>query len=96
MLPFEFIVVKKELGRFTTGSPFIWVVADEDLQCGMDGGMLTIPPYRYMPGVKTLIDDLKWHIETNKWELPRKLYQTNGKTELNVLSTIHTDRQISY
>lgn len=91
--PFEFVVVKKELGRFVAGAPFIWVVADSDLYAGMHGGKLTIPPYRKMPGILELIQALKWHIKTNKWELPYELYQTNGKTELKIFGGISEDRE---
>lgn len=80
---FEFIVIQKS--QFKSASPaFIWVTTPNDIKAGIEGGYLEGKEHRKLPGIDSLIEDLHWHKQTNKWDLPRQMYESEGKTTLKV------------
>lgn len=38
---------------------------------------------RTIKGMGQMVEDLKWHIENNKWQYPREVYENQGKRILN-------------
>jgi hypothetical protein len=60
-------------------SPLIYTLGDEDLQKAYDG---FTHKNREYPGVGVLINDLKWAIENNVWNISAKNYQNNGLVKI--------------
>ena len=80
VLPFRFIVVdNKKSGSFPA---IIYEVAPNDLVCGLYGGYTE--KGRYYKGIIQLIEDYKWHLEKDYWEMPRELYENEGVKVLEV------------
>ena len=50
-------------------SPLIYEVSDKDLQDAYNG--FEVRGYKY-PGVKTIIEELKWAVEIDKWNISKK------------------------
>jgi hypothetical protein len=55
--------------------PLIYTLDTEDMENARDG--FDVKGYRY-PGVLETIDDLKWAIENDTWNISRKNYLNNG------------------
>lgn len=73
VLPFRFLV-----GSFAQpNTPMVYEVSEKDLKAGMNGG--TLPSGKKMRGVLDLITDYLWHLEQDKWDYPRVVYQNRGK-----------------
>lgn len=68
---FKFIV-----GSTIGGMPEIWKMNFNDLKTGRLGGKNLYG--RTIKGFKGLIDDYKWHVENNKWDYPKEVYENNG------------------
>jgi hypothetical protein len=78
VLPFRFLV-----GSFVqVNTPMVYQMSAKDLIAGAEGG--TLSSGRKLKGYKSLIEDYKWHLEQDKWDYPRAVYQNRGKilTEL--------------
>jgi hypothetical protein len=56
-------------------NPLIYTLSDEDMEecyLGFEH------KGRTYPGVKQIIEDLKWATENNVWNMSRKNYESNG------------------
>ena len=60
-------------------NPLIYILNDEDMDDAYDGFEHKGRTY---PGVKDLISDLKWAIETEKWNISRNNYIDGGRVKL--------------
>ena len=69
---FEFLVENIEY----PGSPLIWVMTDDDLNIGRNGGLLN---NRKVKGYLDLIKQLDWHLTTDIWNYTPELYENKGK-----------------
>lgn len=70
ILPFKFIVINIDYPK----NPLIWNVSFNDFIIAKMGRAGDSP----VKGFWDLIDDFKWHIENDKWEYKREVYQNNG------------------
>ena len=75
VLPFKFIVASK---MFISEPPLVWTVDQETLQMGAHG--TTLATGRKIKGFIELLEELKWHKETNSWEHKKEVYQQGGMT----------------
>jgi hypothetical protein len=56
-------------------NPLIYTLSDEDMkECYLGFEHKG----RIYPGVKQIIEDLKWATENNVWNMSRKNYESNG------------------
>jgi hypothetical protein len=56
-------------------NPLIYTLSDEDMkECYLGFEHKG----RTYPGVKQIIEDLKWATENNVWNMSRKNYESNG------------------
>lgn len=81
LLPFQFIVVETRLTA--DNPPLIYETSAYDIQCGFTGGMVDS---EYYEGIDELLDDYKWHLEKDYWDLPRRVFESNGIVPLNVFT----------
>ena len=77
-LPFKFIVVDSKPN--SSYPAIIYECTEKDLQCGLFGGYVD---KKHIPGIVELLEDYKYHCDTNQWDLPRKVYLNGGKRILN-------------
>jgi len=61
-------------------NPLIYTMSYEDLKDAYEG--FEYKGRRY-PGVRTIIEDLKWAIDNNVWAMSRENYINNGLVSLN-------------
>lgn len=69
--PFKFIVAS------TTGEgAYIYEVSESDLNRSVEGGWAI--DGKFYEGWKSLLNDICWHVQNDKWNCPRKVYENNG------------------
>lgn len=85
ILDFQFIVV--ETKPKSVMPALIFDCTKTDLKCGMQGGYLN---KKYIKGIDELITAYKWHVKTDKWELPYDLYMSNSHIKLDVFDAPST------
>lgn len=74
--PFKFIVAS------TVGEgAYIYECSANDLQASIFGKSTKKLEFQY--GWKDLLDDICWHIQNNKWDYPRMVYENNGIIRLD-------------
>lgn len=56
-------------------NPLIYLTDSVNLAQGMDGFTMH---GKYYPGVEWAIENLKWHKETNIWEISKENYENKG------------------
>jgi hypothetical protein len=78
ILDFKFIVVDSKLS--SNMASIIYQVSSNDMKVGLDGGYYSGKHY---PGINNLIEDLRFHLETEYWDLPRSVYINNGIINLD-------------
>jgi len=61
-------------------SPLVYTMSDINMQDALNGFE---HKGRQYPGVASLIEDLKWAIENDKWNISRENYLNNGIVKLN-------------
>lgn len=86
LLDFIFIVVENKTSSSTPS--LIYRVSPESLEAGKTGGVVNSKKYK---GVDELLDDYEFHITTNKWELPRSVYENDGIIELTTFDKRETE-----
>ena len=82
VLPFKFVVVESKVSSQVPA--IIYELSQEDLEAGLNGGYRD---GRYIPGVNQLIEDYKWHLKEDKWQLPRKLYESDGIKKTSIFDS---------
>ena len=76
---FRFIVVES---KGTSSHPaIIYKTCWQDRFVGLYSGNIGKKRYK---GINELLNDYKYHLETNKWDLPRDLYSSSGEVYLNI------------
>lgn len=60
-------------------NPLVYAMSDENMQDALNGFDYKGREY---PGVAQLIDDLKWALENDKWNMSRENYLSNGVVKL--------------
>jgi hypothetical protein len=60
-------------------NPLVYTLGDEDLNAAYVGFEHKGRTY---PGVKQLIEDLRWAIENDKWNISRENYLNNGQVNV--------------
>lgn len=78
ILNFIFIVVDNKIT--STMAAIMYETSENDIKVGLDGGYYE---YKYYPGVNTLLEDLRFHLSTEYWDLPREVYLNNGVIKLD-------------
>ena len=78
VLEFKFIVVDSKPS--SNMASIIYKTSDNDINVGLNGGYHN---GKYYPGINSLIEDLRFHLETEYWELPRDVYINNGIINLD-------------
>lgn len=79
MLDFIFIVVESK--KTASHPAVIYRTSVTDREVGMNGGYIG---RRFYKGVNQLIEEYKFHRETNYWDLPVELFKANGEIKLDV------------
>lgn len=77
---FIFVVVEAKLS--SSEPAIIFNTTDADLYAGLNGG--TTKFGKYYKGINQYLEDYLWHMETDKWEMSRSLYESGGKIVLDV------------
>lgn len=92
--PFRFIVVSSRPKNYEPA--LIYLTTPNDLEVGLNGGFLK-EDNKYVPGVNQLLEDYKWHVKNNLWEVPRAVYENNYNLTLDafVKSTDPKEHDIS-
>lgn len=76
---FRFIVVENKTSSSTPA--VIYKTTKNDRLVGIHGGTINGKVYK---GINQLLEDYKFHTETDRWDLPLDLIKSNGEIELNV------------
>lgn len=76
---FGFIVVGTAASDSNEG--ILWKLRDIDHKFAFNGGYVN---GTYFKGVKELVDDYKWHVEKDYWDMARELAEGEGLLPLNV------------
>lgn len=82
ILNFKFLVQEKACYN----APIFFPTTDNDLRVGKLGGYLK-GSNEYVKGYIELLDELKWHKETDYWEMPKDIFLNNFHIELNAFKT---------
>jgi hypothetical protein len=61
-------------------NPLIYSTSEEDMKRAYNG---FVRRERYYPGVKEIIEDLKWAINNNMWNISKNNFETNGLVKLD-------------
>lgn len=83
LLNFQFIVV--ETKPKSVMPALIFDCTDKDIICGINGGFIN---KKYIKGIDELVKAYKWHVETDKWDLPYDLYMSNSHITLDVFDDL--------
>lgn len=76
--PFRFLVIS------TTGEgAYSYIVSNTDIAAAEYGGETYNKTI--IKGWRELLDEIGWHIMHNKWEYPKKVYESNGTIPMNML-----------
>jgi hypothetical protein len=62
-------------------NPLVYELTREDLKAGYIGFKANGKNYR---GLKSIINDLKWHKDSNIWSISKDNYDKRGKVNLNI------------
>lgn len=76
---FVFIVVENKIS--SSHPAIIYRTNKYDRKCGFEGGYVN---GRYYKGIDQLIDDYKFHRDTDYWDLSRELFEQQGVLNLNL------------
>jgi len=82
---FSFIFAEKSV----TFAPIEMIASDTDLNAAIYGG--TDKFGKYHSGILNLIEQLKWHQETDKWEYSRLVYATKGFIISDIFSKAYNE-----
>ena len=82
-LNFKFLVQEKACYN----APIFFPTTDNDLRVGKLGGYLK-GSNEYVKGYIELLDELKWHKQTDYWEMPKDIFLNNFHIELNTFKTM--------
>lgn len=74
-LPMKFVVADSSNYQ----NPLIYTTDEENLNQGLHGFHMR---GKYYPGVEAAIEDLKWHKETNIWEISRENFENKGVVKI--------------
>lgn len=77
----DFIFIVAETKTSSTNPALIYTTTLNERLCGMWGGYVG---NRYYKGIRQLLEDYKWHVESNEWTYPKKIFQDQGRVELNL------------
>lgn len=81
MLDFIFIVVESK--KSSSHPAVIYRTSKADREVGMNGGYVG---RRFYKGINQLIEEYKFHRDSNYWDLPVELYKANGEIKLEVFN----------
>jgi len=76
----KFIVTEKK--AYHSNPARIFNTSEKDYKIGLKGGYSSNS--KYYKGIEQLLDDYKWHLKTNDWDLPKALIESEGEVDLNV------------
>lgn len=60
--------------------PLLWVTNDQNLQEGQLG--FTLSSGRKAKGLYELIEDIKWHLDQNMWDMSKEAFKNDGKMSI--------------
>lgn len=78
-LPFKFIVAETKPNSYHPA--IIYNTSGTDIEVGLKGGSYM---GRKVKGVEELMENYRWHVATDLWDMPRELYLNKGELPLNV------------
>lgn len=81
LLDFIFIAVENKIS--SSHPAVIYVTESEDLDKAVSGGKIG---NRWIKGIDELIEDYKYHEQTDRWDLPVDLIMSEGRKKLRVFS----------
>jgi hypothetical protein len=81
LLDFIFIAVENKAS--SSHPAIIYVTNTEDILCAQYGGKIK---NRYVKGIDELINDYKYHLETDRWDLPVDLIVSKGRKPLSIFN----------
>ncbi len=89
VLDFSFIVTET---KATASHPaIIFVTNAEDRACGLNGGVVGKKKYK---GIIQLIEEYKYYKESNNWDMPKDLIDSEGRIYLNIFND--TEESVIY
>lgn len=80
----DFIFIAVENKSSSSHPAIIYVTTEQDREAGRNGGFIGT---RYYKGIYELIQDYKYHKETDYWELPVELIKSKGRRVLDVFNS---------
>lgn len=81
---FKFIAVENK--HTSTRPAVVYNCSANDLYAGRAGGHTKSGAF--YPGYDELMDNLKWHKEQNKWDMPKHLYDSAGEMSLDIFKPV--------
>lgn len=78
---FVFIAVETKINSFNPA--VIYVTDKDDIKKGIEGGYIN---GKYVPGINSLVEDYKWHVRNNYWDLPKDIALSDGRIPLKIFS----------
>jgi hypothetical protein len=78
---FVFVVVDSKLS--SSQAAVIYKTSKRDRECGLTGCYVG---NKYYKGINELMEELRFHIETDYWDLPKDVYLSNGVIKLDVFN----------
>lgn len=79
----DYLFIVTETTPKSTRAAIIYEIDKQDRIVGLQGGYVE---GRHYPGIDSLIEDFKWHNQTQQWDLPRTLYENKGKVKLKLFN----------
>lgn len=79
----DYLFIVTETTPKSTRAAIIYETSKQDREAGLKGAYLD---NRYYPGIDSLIEDFKWHAKYQIWDMPRTLYESEGKVKLNIFN----------
>lgn len=79
----DFIFIAVENKASSSHPAIIYTSTEHDRLCGRNGGYIGT---RYYKGIFELIEDYKYHKETDYWDLPVELIKSKGRRVLDVFN----------
>lgn len=80
----DFIFIAVENKASSSHPAIIFVTNEHDRTSALEGGYIK---HRWVKGIIELINDYKYHLETDRWDLPVDLIVSKGRKQLSVFST---------
>lgn len=79
--PFRFMIISSQ----DPFKPLMYKCSDETLYCGKYGGRINFfGEEEAVRGFNQLITDMEWHLNENKFDYPKHIYDAKGELNLDV------------